>query len=163
MCQSETHIVYWNKGFLCFSGWYIWMTKTMIANMNYRYMLLVEKRKLRKSSIQPNLRDVNCKALQRACVVEYALYNNLLYGYKSTRALIGCFSCNDRALFSCNDRTLQARCPRHIQSVINLIVETLIDIHVVISWQLSKRVSADQPHLTVSWAQVYNSLRWRVF
>ena len=63
----------------------------MIANMNYRYMLLVEKRKLRKSSIQPNLRDVNCKALQRACVVEYALYNNLLYGYKSTRALIGCF------------------------------------------------------------------------
>ena len=67
------------------------MTKTMIANMNYRYMLLVEKRKLRKSSIQPNLRDVNCKALQRACVVEYALYNNLLYGYKSTRALIGCF------------------------------------------------------------------------
>jgi len=47
--------------------------------MNYRYMPRVEKLKLRKSSIQPNLRD------------EYALHNNLFYGYNSTRALIGCF------------------------------------------------------------------------
>ena len=36
------------------------------------------------------------------------------------------------ALFSCNDRVLLARCPRHIQSVFNLIVDTLIDIHVMV-------------------------------
>ena len=63
----------------------------MIANMSYRCMLLVEKWKLRKSSIQPNLGDVHCKTLQRAREVEYALYNYILYGYNSTRALIGCF------------------------------------------------------------------------
>ena len=38
-----------------------------------------------------------------------------------------------------------ARCPRHIQSVSNWIVDNLIwDIHVLVDWQLSKRVSADQ-------------------
>ena len=66
-------------------------------------------------------------------------------------------------LFSCNDRALLARCPRHIQSVLNLIVDILMDTHVVVNWQLSKRVSIDQCHLTVSRAQVYNLLRWRVF
>ena len=63
-----------------------------------------------------------------------------------------------RERFSCNDRALLARCARHIKSVFNLIV----NIHVMVNWQLSnaKRVSADQCHMTVSRAQVYNSLRW---
>ena len=63
------------------------------------------------------------------------------------------------ALLSCNDGALLARCPRHIQSVLNLIV----DILVMVNWQLSRRVSADQCHMTVSQAQVYNSFGWRVF
>ena len=55
-----------------------------------------------------------------------------------------------------------ARCPRHIQSVFNLIVDILRNILVMVNWQLSKRVSVDQCHLTLSPALVYNSLRWRV-
>ena len=27
-----------------------------------------------------------------------------------------------------------------------------MDIHIMVTWQLSKRVSADQCHMTVSWA-----------
>ena len=65
----------------------------------------------------------------------------------------------ERARFSCNDQALLARCPKHILSVFNLIV----DIHVMVNWQLSKRVSIDQCHMTVSQGQVYNSLRWPVF
>ena len=43
-------------------------------------------------------------------------------------------------LFSCNDQALLARCPRHIQSVFNfMIVDILMDIHVMVNWQLSKR------------------------
>ena len=57
-----------------------------------------------------------------------------------------------RALVSCNDGALLQlpRCSRHIQSVFNLIVDILMDIHVMVNWQLSKRVSADQCHMTVS-------------
>ena len=57
-----------------------------------------------------------------------------------------------RALVSCNDGALLQlpRCSRHIQSVFNLIVDILMDIHVMANWQLSKRVSADQCHMTVS-------------
>ena len=66
-------------------------------------------------------------------------------------------------LFSCNDRALLARCPRHMQSVFNLMVDIPMDIHVMVNWQLSKRLSTDQCHPTVSRAQVYKSLRWRVF
>ena len=57
-----------------------------------------------------------------------------------------------RALVSCNDGALLPlpRCSRHIQSVFNLIVDILMDIHVMVNWQLSKRVSADQCHMTVS-------------
>ena len=51
------------------------------------------------------------------------------------------------------------RCPRQIQSVFNLIVDILMDIHVIVNRQLSKRVSTEQSHLTVSRIQVYNSLR----
>ena len=88
-------------------------------------------------------------------------------------------------LFSCNDQALLARCPRHIQSVFNfMIVDILMDIHVMVNWQLSKRypltsvtwlyllksypyghpcygqltavkVSADQCHLTVSLNNLY--------
>ena len=36
-------------------------------------------------------------------------------------------------LFSCNDRALLARCPRHIQSVFNLIVGILMNIHVMVN------------------------------
>ena len=54
-----------------------------------------------------------------------------------------------------------ARCPRHIQSVFNLIVDILRNILVMVNWQLSERVSVDQCHLTLSPALVYNSLRWR--
>ena len=60
---------------------------------------------------------------------------------------------------SCNGRALFARCPRHIQSVFNLIV----DIHVMVNWQLWKRVSADQCHMSVSRAQVYYALRSLAF
>ena len=49
------------------------------------------------------------------------------------------------------------RCPRYIQSVFNLIVDILMDIHVMVNWQLSKRVSTDQCHLTVSQVQVYTT------
>lgn len=59
--------------------------------------------------------------------------------------------------FSCNDLALLGGCPGHGQSVFNF----LVDIHATISWQLSKKVSAGQYHMTVSPAQVYNSLRWR--
>ena len=60
-------------------------------------------------------------------------------------------------LFSCNDQALLARCPRHIQCVFNLIVDILMDM----LWSIDscqKRVSADQCHLTVSQAQVYDSM-----
>ena len=67
------------------------------------------------------------------------------------------------ALFSCNDRALPVRYPRHIQSVFNLIVDILMNIHVMANWQLSQRVSADQCHMTLPYAQVYNSVQWCVF
>jgi len=63
----------------------------------------------------------------------------------------------DRARFPCNERTLLARCPRHIQSMFNLIVS----IYVMFNWQLSKMYRPC--HMTVSLGQVYNSLRWGVF
>ena len=59
--------------------------------------------------------------------------------------------------------TLLARYPMHVQSVFKLIVDILMDIHVMVNWQLSTRVSADPCHMTVSQAQVYNSFRWHVF
>ena len=68
-----------------------------------------------------------------------------------------------QALFSCKDWALPARWPRYIQSVFNLIVNILMAIHVMVNWQLSKRVSADLCLMTVLQAQVYNSLRWHVF
>ena len=50
-------------------------------------------------------------------------------------------------LFQWFAMSIVARCPRHIQSVSNWIVDILIwDIHVMVDWQLSKRVSADQCH-----------------
>ena len=49
-----------------------------------------------------------------------------------------------------------------IQSACNLTVNIFMDIHVMVNWQLSKRPSTDQCHLTVSRAQVHKSLRWRV-
>ena len=55
--------------------------------------------------------------------------------------------------------TKTAMLRRLIQSVFNLIV----DIQVMVSWQLSKKVSTDQCHMVVSRAQKYNSLWWRVF
>ena len=42
------------------------------------------------------------------------------------------FFCNDRALFPCNDQAILARCPRHILSVFNLIVDILMEIHVML-------------------------------
>ena len=48
-----------------------------------------------------------------------------------------------------NDLALPALCPKNIQSVSDLKVDILMDIHVMVKWQLSKRVSADQYHLTV--------------
>ena len=59
--------------------------------------------------------------------------------------------------------TLLARYPMHVQSVFKLIVDILMDIHVMVNWQLSTRVSADPCHMTISQAQVYNSFRWHVF
>ena len=35
----------------------------------------------------------------------------------------------------------------------------IVDIHVMVAWQMSKRASADQCHLTVTRAQVHNSSR----
>ena len=40
---------------------------------------------------------------------------------------------------SCNDWTLPATYETHIQSVFNLIVDILMDIHAMVNWQLSKR------------------------
>ena len=45
----------------------------------------------------------------------------------------------ERAIFPLNDRALLALCPRHIQSVFDLIV----DFHIMVNWQLSKMVFAD--------------------
>ena len=42
------------------------------------------------------------------------------------------------------------------------MLDILINFHVMVNWQLSERVSAEQCHMTVSGAQVYK-LRWRVF
>ena len=39
------------------------------------------------------------------------------------------------------------RSPRRIQSAFNLIVDFLMNIHVMVNWQLSKRVYPDQCHL----------------
>ena len=49
---------------------------------------------------------------------------------------------------SCNDRDLLARCPRHVQSML-LIVEILMDDHVMVKRQLSKRASTDLCHLPI--------------
>ena len=47
---------------------------------------------------------------------------------------------------------------RDLQSVLNLI----LDSHVMVMQLTSvKRVTADQCHMTVSRAQLYNSFRWR--
>ena len=44
------------------------------------------------------------------------------------------FFCNDRVLFSSNDQALLAtHVPRHIQSVFNLTVGILMDIHVIVN------------------------------
>ena len=39
----------------------------------------------------------------------------------------------------------------------------IMNFHVIVNWQLSEKASAEQCHMTVSWAQVYHLLRWRVF
>ena len=89
------------------------------------------------------------------CVLLVSLL--LLYGYNSTHPdwLLG----SHYFLVM----TLLARYPMHIQSVFDLIVDILMDTHFMVNWQLSKRVSADPCHMTVSQAQVYNSFRWHVF
>ena len=76
------------------------------------------------------------------------------------RTLLLAVFCNDRAFFSSNDRILLARCPRHIQSVFNFIVDNHPYGHpcLMVNRQLSKRVSADQCHLTASRAKVYKLL-----
>ena len=56
-----------------------------------------------------------------------------------------------------------ASCPRHMQSVFNLIVDCLMDIHVMVNWQLSQRVSADTCHLTVSQAHASVQTHWGAF
>ena len=43
------------------------------------------------------------------------------------------FSRNDWALLSFNDQALLARCPRHIQSVFNLMVDILKDTFVMVN------------------------------
>ena len=63
--------------------------------------------------------------------------------------------CSD-GLFSCIDWALLARCPRHIQSVFNLILDILMGISVLVN--SVKRVSADQCHPSVTWARVNKSL-----
>ena len=45
-----------------------------------------------------------------------------------------------------------------IQGIFNLCL-TLMDINVTVNWQLTKGVSTDEGHLSVSQAQLYNSLR----
>ena len=89
------------------------------------------------------------------CVLIVSLL--LLYGYNSTHPdwLLG----GHYFLVM----TLLARYPMHVQSVFKLIVDILMDIHVMVNWQLSTRVSADPCHMTISQAQVYNSFRWHVF
>ena len=39
----------------------------------------------------------------------------------------------------------------------------IVGIHVMVNWQLSKKVSTGQCHMTVSRDQVYNSFRWPVW
>ena len=60
-----------------------------------------------------------------------------------------------RTLLTYNDVAFQAtcRCPWHIQYY---FVWSMLWSN----WQLSKRVSTDHCHMTVSWAQVYNSIAW---
>ena len=66
-------------------------------------------------------------------ISDHLLFKNLL----RTLAL---WLAAKQALFSCNDQALPTRCPRHIQSVLNLIdLDILMDIHVMVNWQLSKR------------------------
>ena len=61
----------------------------------------------------------------------------------------------------CEMAHLLARRPRHILSVFNLV----LDIYVIVKWQLSKKVSADQCHMVFNWlwAQVYFLKRNRPF
>ena len=58
----------------------------------------------------------------------------------------------------CKMSHLLAESPRHIRFLCKTLV---IDVHVMVNWRLSKKVSADKCHMTVSRAQVYNSSRWR--
>ena len=54
---------------------------------------------------------------------------------------------------SCTDRVFLVRCPRHVQSVFNLIVDILMAILVMINWQLSK----GYPLTSVTW--LYRGLK----
>ena len=58
----------------------------------------------------------------------------------------------------CKMSHLLAESPRHIHFLCKTLV---IDVHVMVNWRLSKKVSAHKCHMTVSRAQVYNSSRWR--
>ena len=44
-----------------------------------------------------------------------------------------------------------------VQGIYYLCLTLVLDIHVIDNWQMSKNVSADQCHVTVFQAQVYNS------
>ena len=52
------------------------------------------------------------------------------YDHNCTRALIGH---HPRTSPSCTDRVFLVRCPRHVQSVFNLIVDILMAILVMIN------------------------------
>ena len=63
------------------------------------------------------------KVMQTRCIMGDV---QMVNGYTKTRS--------DWLFFFCNDPALLARCPRHIQSVFNLIVDILMDIYVMVNW-----------------------------
>jgi len=76
-----------------------------------------------------------------------------------------------RALFSCIDQALLARCPRHIQSVFNLIVDILREIHVMVNWSTAVKKYIRWPvswlhgglKCTTHWGYVFfKVIRWSV-
>ena len=81
-------------------------------------------------------------------VFHWCLYNNLFY-YMATvvhaRTLIGCFLVMTRH-YKLGVQGIYNLC-------LNLIADILMNIHVMLNWQLSKKASADQCHLAVLRAQ----------
>ena len=113
---------------------------------------VLDKRKLRLNSSHSKKTERNLNATPTRQDSDKFLFHHVILGkrclvqgyYYIATIVRALWLAAKRTLFSCNDRASLAMCPRHIQSVSNLIVDILMDIHVMVNYELSKRVSAVQ-------------------